>query len=245
MNALRGIALTVFVLATTAIAVPDPFIERLSGENSTILHMATVADPGTPPPFDAHDYDAYRRSGTGVIYGTIKVTYADGTVLSCHDEDVSLIPATPYTWWAIRKWAVEINGRHVRDRKMLFPDHLPDYLTPSSASILPTAPCGDDQVGKFVIRNVPAGKYYLVSHVEIRDYQTVTSSNEHMEMQQTPYGEYPVAVRDGSVQLATGVVTFKYGYAVSINGFFDLKEGEVMTYRSDDVVPIAHLLGQR
>lgn len=119
---------------------------------SCLLQGCATHQPPTfdPLPFDQAEYDALPKTGTGIIQGQVFAKTIGGDVKKGAGNNVILIPATKYG--TLRYNEQVIGG------KLLSKTEDPRY----AKYVLRQVSDGD---GKFIFRNVPAGKYYAVSHI--------------------------------------------------------------------------------
>ncbi len=103
-----------------------------------------------PLPFDQAEYDQLKKTGTGVVQGSVYARAADGTLITGKDKNVILMPVTRYTTLRFNE---QIIGGKLASK---------NEDSRYSSYVLQTV---SDKGGRFVFKNIPAGEYYIVSDV--------------------------------------------------------------------------------
>lgn len=146
-------------------------------------------------PFDQAKARALLKAGNNQVTGRIMVALASGTIMTCANSSVSLVPATDYAKEWVRKLYELDSGRYgtidsayrmdAREAPVTFPGAEAFYATTR------TAQCDED--GDFSFLNVADGEFFVVART-----RWLGKDHDYFDFM---YGTNDAQEEDGSVML--------------------------------------------
>ena len=197
----------------------------------------------TPPPLHPEDYEPYRRPGGATITGVMRVVLADGTQVPCRyglaSDEAVLMPATPYTIWALERWTALADHRYYKpyERGMYYPGDddpsipMPSYLLHHREHVIQLSECED---GRFTFYNVPNGSYMVFGRAGL----------DYLKGYSEPGRESAVTTPEGSVEVLgpshSGLQTIEgQQWTIVSVGAMKVTQPRVYEVKSDHLKPAA------
>ncbi|MGD1090116.1 MAG: hypothetical protein ABR955_15535, partial [Verrucomicrobiota bacterium] len=128
-------------------------MKKIANFTCIVALAALVAGCATQmtTPFDESAFQPFVGKGTSTITGQAFQKTIGGDVKYGAGDEVSLIPATPYTTEMIQAWQ-----KSARKNLLLLPPQITPQLQKYVREVIA------DGSGNFEFQNIPAGDYYIV-----------------------------------------------------------------------------------